>query len=466
MTTATRSDLAAPGNSDFSVLKTRFSGEIITPADAGYDDARILHDLGYDPHPAAIVRPRGTDDVAQALRFARAYGYPVAVRSGGHSIPGYSSVNGALVVDLASLNAIQIDPETRTARVQPGARSGELADAAHAHGLALSTGDTSSVGLGGLTLGGGIGWMVRKYGLAIDNLLSAQMVTAQGVVVRASATENAELFWGLRGGGGNFGIVTEFEYQLAPVDSVVAGAILLPATPEVIRGYLDYTPNAPEGLSTIAHLWHAPPAPFVPEELVGKLVFFVMVVFAGDPAEADEAIAPIRALGEVLVEAVGPMPYPAVYEMTEVAAAPHLAEVRMMFADDLSDGAIQGMIDSVDVAPSPISMVQLRGLGGAFGKVAPEETAFAHRERKLMVSVIAVWFDPAEDDVPHREWAETAWRKLQAEKAGAYSNFLANEGEARIRDAYPDSTYNRLAELKRIYDPENFFQLNQNIRPR
>ncbi len=466
MTTAPSSDLAVPGNSGFAVLKTRFAGDIITPADPGYDEARTLHNLGYDRFPAAVVRPTGGEDVATAIRFARAYDYPVAVRSGGHSIAGHSSVDGALVIDLASLSAIEIDAEKRTARVQPGARSGELAAAAHAYGLALTTGDTSSVGLGGLTLGGGIGWMVRKYGLTIDNLISVQMVTATGELVRASATENTELFWGLRGGGGNFGIVTEFEYRLAPVGSVVGGAILLPATAEVIRGYFDYAPNAPEDLTTIAQIMHAPPAPFVPEEMVGKLVFFVMPCFTGDLAEADAALAPIRALGEVLVDAVGPMPYPAIYDLMAMAAAPHLAAVRSMFADDLSDEAIQSMIDSVTVATSPVGMIQLRGLGGAYGRVSPSETAFAHRERKLLVLVLGLWLDPNEDGAPHRAWAEAAWKKLQPEGDGVYVNFLEAEGEARILDAYPESTYNRLAELKRVYDPENFFQLNQNIRPR
>ena len=465
MTTATRSDFAPTGGNEFAQLEARIRGAVITPGHPAYDDARLLHDLGHNPFPAAIIRVQDGNDVAEAIKFARSNNYRISVRSGGHSVAGHSSVTGAVVIDLFEMRRVFVDPETQTARVQPGATSAELAGPAHAYGLALSTGDTSTVGIGGLTLGGGIGWMVRKNGLAIDNLLSVEMVTVDGEVVRASATENTELFWGLRGGGGNFGIVTELQFRLSTVGSVVGGALLLPATPEVVRGYLDYAPNAPVGLTTMASVMHAPPAPFVPEEMIGQMCTLISVCFAGDPAEAEDAIAPLRALGEVMVDAIEQMPYPAIFNLRAAAAAPHIAAVRSFFTDDMSDESIEAVIESISVATSPVSQIEFRGLGGAMATIDESATAFAHRQRKIMTTVLSLWLDPTEDGGPHRAWADEAFARIRHEGKGVYSNFLGDEGEARIRQAYPTSTYSRLAALKKRYDPENLLSLNQNIRP-
>jgi FAD/FMN-containing dehydrogenase len=255
---------------DTQALRSRLRGEVVVADDEQYDTARRVHNLTFDRRPAIIVRPQGTADVAEAVKFARSRGYEIAVRSGGHSAAGHSSVDGSLVIDFSAMKGISIDDRKKTARVEAGVTSGDLAGPAHAYGLSLSTGDTSTVALGGLVTGGGIGWMVRKHGLTIDNLISAEVVTADGGVIRASAREHSDLFWAIRGGGGNFGVVTEFEFKLWGDGSVYGGALVLPATPEVIRGYLDYAVSAPDELTTIGTVMHAPPAPFIPENTSGR----------------------------------------------------------------------------------------------------------------------------------------------------------------------------------------------------
>jgi FAD/FMN-containing dehydrogenase len=465
MTTAAITQTTRRPTPDFGQLAASIEGTIVLPGDEGYDEARAVHDPTFDRWPAAIVRVAGTADVAKAIRFARDYDIAIAVRSGGHQVIGLSVLDDALVVDLGGLKGIAIDPVTRIAKVQPGVISGELAAEANKHGLALTTGDTSTVGIGGITVGGGIGFMVRKYGLTIDHLLSAEVVTADGRIVRASSNENPELFWALRGGGGNFGVVTEYVFRLDPVDKVYGGMFFLPATREVIRGYLDYTPNAPEDLTTLAHLIQAPPLPFIPAEWVGRPVVGIIACWTGAPEDGPAAFAPMYALGELVAEVVDVMPYPSIYQFDEVPRARHGAELRSMFSQDLSDAAIDAMIEAITNASSPFNLVQLRGLGGALAKVETGATAFAHRDAKVLTLIVSIWMDPNEDDAPHRQWTRDLWAKVQAERDGVYVNFVANEGEPRIREAYAHGTYERLARVKRTWDPDNVFQGNQNIRP-
>jgi FAD/FMN-containing dehydrogenase len=291
---------------NLSALSGRISGDVIVSHDPRYDTARQVMIFSVDRRPLAIVRAANAHDVAEAVTYARAYDLPLAVRSGGHSIAGSSMIDDGIVIDLSGMKDVAIDPETRTARVGAGATSGDLAGPASMHNLALSTGDTSSVGIGGLTLGGGIGFMVRKHGLTIDNLLAAQVVTAAGEIVTVSADQHPDLFWAIRGGGGNFGIVTEFTFRLAPVSQILGGVLMLPATREVLRGYLDYAPTAPDDLTTIANLMHAPPAPFVPPDRVGTPVLMILVCWTGDLAAGERALAPLRALATPVAEAVGP----------------------------------------------------------------------------------------------------------------------------------------------------------------
>jgi FAD/FMN-containing dehydrogenase len=451
-------------DAEVRALAARVAGTVVVPGDAVYDEVRQLHDITYDRRPQVIVRAASAADVAEGVRFARAQGLPLAVRSGGHNFAGYSMVDDGVTIDLSELKAIHIDPETRTARVQPGVTSGDLGPVANSFGLALTTGDAASVGIAGLTLGGGIGWMVRKHGLTIDHLLSAQVVTADGEVVRASAREHADLFWALRGGGGNFGIVTEFEFRLDEVGDIIGGAIVLPATPEVMRGFAAYAPTAPDGLTVISAVMHVPPLPFVPEADWGRLAFALLVCFDGTAEEADEALAPIRALATPIAEAIGPMPYPAIYNLTELASQRHAGKVRSAYLHELNDEVIETVIDAIDRAESPLNMVQIRPLGGAMSRVAAGETAFAHRDKEFLIAVIGISLDAA--DAPSLDaWVEAAWQKVAPYGDGVYVNFLVDEGDARIREAYPPATYERLVEVKRRYDPENVFRLNQNIRP-
>jgi len=449
---------------DVRALAARVAGSVVVPGDVVYDDVRQLHDITFDRRPRVIVRAASAADVAEGVRFARAHELPLAVRSGGHNFAGYSMADDGVTIDLSELKGIDIDPGTRTARVQPGVTSGDLGPAANAHGLALTTGDAASVGIGGLTLGGGIGWMVRKHGLTIDHLLSAEVVTADGEVVRASASEHADLFWALRGGGGNFGIVTEFEFRLDEVSDIIGGAIVLPATPEVVRGFAEYAVNAPEGLTIISAVMHIPPLPFVDQADWGRTAFALLVCFDGSAEEADEALAPIRALAAPIAEAIGPMPYPAIYSLTEMASQRHAGVVRSAYLRELSGPVIETVIDAIERAESPLNMVQIRPLGGAMARVAAEDTAFAHRDKEFLIAVIGISMDAA-DAASLTAWVEAAWEKVAPYGDGVYVNFLVAEGDDRIREAYPPATYARLAEVKRRYDPDNVFRLNQNIRP-
>jgi FAD/FMN-containing dehydrogenase len=447
-------------------LRARLTGQLITPDGAGYDEARKVVNFMVDRRPLAIVRAADAEDVAAAVTFAREHDLPLSVRSGGHSLAQYTVIDGAVVVDFSAMKRVQIDPETRLARVQPGATSGDLAGPANAHGLALTTGDTYSVGMGGLVTGGGIGYMVRKYGLAADNLRAAQVVTATGEIVTASETEHPDLFWAIRGGGGNVGIVTEFTFELAPVRTILGGELMLPATREVIRGYLDYTVTAPDDLTTIANLLHAPPFPHVPADHVGEMVFSILVCWTGDVAEGERALASLRALATPVVDTVGVIPYPEIYRYTEHYAMPHGAAIRSMFADDLSDAALDASLAAMENSSSPFSLIQFRGLGGALARVAPEATAFAHRRQRYFLAIIAVWLDPAEDPAVHAAWTGSLWQAVRHEGSGVYVNFLEREGPERVHDAYPPATYARLAEIKRRYDPDNLFHFNQNVPPR
>jgi FAD/FMN-containing dehydrogenase len=462
---ATLAPSFVPADDQLEALRPRLAGQLITAASADFDAARKVVNISVDRRPLAIVQAASPQDVAETVRFARDRGLPLAVRSGGHSVAHYSVVDDVILVDLSGMKCVSIDPEARVARVQAGATSGDLAGPANAHGLALSTGDTHSVGMGGLTTGGGIGFMVRKYGLAIDNLIAAQVVTAAGDIVTASAGEHPDLFWGIRGGGGNFGIITEFTYRLAPVGQILGGLLLLPASREVIRGYLDYVAAAPDDLTTIADLTHAPPAPFVPQQRVGELVLSILVCWAGSVAEGERALAPLRALATPVADVVGPIPYPDIYQFTAHQAAPHGVSIRSMFADELSDAALDAALAAVEHATSPFSLVQFRGLGGAMGRVAADATAFAHRDKRYLVAVIGLWLDAAEDATRHGAWTESLWQTIRPEGSGVYVNFLEKEGAERLRDAYPPATFARLAQIKRQYDPRNMFRFNQNIPP-
>jgi FAD/FMN-containing dehydrogenase len=449
---------------DLDAFERSLSGTILRPGSEGYDEAREIHSALAVKRPLVIVRAADAEDVARTVTLAAETGIELAVKSGGHSIPGHSNTDGILL-DLGAMRGLHIDPEQRLAWAQPGLTAGEYTVAAAAHGLATPFGDTASVGIAGLTLGGGIGFLVRKHGLTIDNLVAVELVTADGRILVASEDVNADLFWAIRGGGGNFGIVTRFQYRLVPVGMTLSGALFLPLTRDVLRGLVPAAAAAPEELSTIALVMPAPPLPFVPEEHHFKPSVVLMFVHASDDIDAGQAaLAPFRALATPLAEAAFPMPYPGIYEFTAAGAERTNEVVRSLFLDTLDDAAVETILARSAAPSSPMAMTQIRVLGGAMARVPAEATAFAHRGAGVMIALLTVFPDASELPI-HEAWTQSYFEELAPKATGVYSNFLADEGERRVREAYPSETYARLAEVKRRYDPTNLFRLNQNIRP-
>jgi FAD/FMN-containing dehydrogenase len=446
-------------------LEAHLLGDLIRPGDDEYETARVVWNTSVDRHPVLIVRAADAADVIRAVHFAREHKLTLAVRSGGHSFAGYGTCDG-MVLDLSRMRAVSVDPVHRTLWAQPGATTTEISTKAQPFGLALPTGDTATVGLGGLTLGGGMGFLVRKYGLTIDNLLSVELVTADGRLIRATRQDHPDLFWALRGGGGNFGVVTAFQYRLQPVgEFVFGGGIALPATPDVIRGYVEAAEAAPEELSTISFILHAPPLPFIPADKVGSLVIMILGCYVGDLAAGERAVAPLRALAEPVADLFGPMPYPALYQFTEAGSIQNMQHHdRALYARTIDQTAAETVVDFMSNPTSPMAMTQIRVLGGAMSRVPAHETAFAHRDKRVLVALINMWEDPS-DFARQSDWTERYYRAMRPYADGVYVNFLGDEGSERIREAYPEATYRRLARVKAQYDPTNFFRLNQNIRP-
>jgi FAD/FMN-containing dehydrogenase len=436
---------------------------VIAPEDPRYDEARTVFSGAIDRRPAVIVRVADAGDVAHVIAHAREIVAELAVRSGGHSGAGHGVSEGGIVLDLAQMRALEIDADSRTAWAETGMTAGEYTTAAAAHGLATGFGDTGSVGIGGITLSGGVGYLVRKHGLTIDDLLAADVVTADGELVRADADSHPELFWALRGGGGNFGVATRFRFRLHKLGTVVGGMLLLPATPDVIAGFVAAADNAPEELSTIASVMPAPPLPFVPAEHHGQLVVMATLAYAGDSEAGERAIAPFRALAEPLADMVRPMPYPEIFPPEPEDFRP-IATARTLFADSVDRDAAETILEHIRAATAPMAAAQLRVLGGAMARVPADATAFAHRQSRIMVNVAAMGMQPDEVAL-HEGWVANLADALQQDDAGAYVGFLADEGEKRIRAAYPGATWDRLAAVKATYDPTNLFRLNQNVPP-
>jgi FAD/FMN-containing dehydrogenase len=387
----------------------------------------------------------------------------LAVRSGGHSAAGHSVSDGGIVLDLSEMKAIDIDRRGGTAWAETGLTAAEFTNAAAAHGLALGFGDTGSVGIGGLTLGGGVGYLVRRHGLTVDDLLAAEVVTADGELLHVDADSHPDLFWAIRGGGGNFGVATRFRFRLHELDGVVGGMLMLPATPETIHAFIAEAQAAPEELSTIANVMPAPPMPFVPEEQHGKLVILALMCYAGDNEAGEKALAPFRALGAPIADMVKPMPYPEIYPPDEEEYHPTGVNLTM-FVDEVDRAATETIVERLEASTAPMRVTQLRVLGGAMARVANDATAFAHRDRRLMLNVAALYEKP-QDRAEYEAWTAELAAALQRGPIGAYVNFLGDEGTARIHDAYPGPTWDRLARIKARYDPTNLFRLNQNVPP-
>ena len=447
-------------SSSIPQLRSDLLGQVIAPDDDGYDDARTIFPGGIDRRPALIVRPANANDVARVVSLARDSGLELAVRSGGHSIYGVSE--GGIVLDLADMKDLQIDVEGRTAWAETGLTAGEYTNAVGAHGLATGFGDTGSVGIGGITLGGGVGYLVRKYGLTIDDLLAAEIVTADGELLQVDADNHPELFWAIRGGGGNFGVVTRFKFRLHQVDQFVGGFLFLPATHEVIHSFMAEAEAAPEELSAIANVMTAPPMPFLPEEFHGKLIVMAIMAYAGDAEAGERAMAPFRALARPIADMVRPMTYPEIYPPEEDFHP--VAAIRTMFVDAIDHDDVDTIMDRLQSSTAMMRAAQLRVLGGAMARVPDDATAFAHRGRKIMVNVAALFENPEERE-KHEAWSEEFAGALNKGDTSGYVNFLNDEGVERIRAAYPGSTWDRLKAVKHRYDPANLFRLNQNIPP-
>jgi FAD/FMN-containing dehydrogenase len=449
-------------------LEASFRGEFVRAESPAYDDNRRIWNGSIDRFPALIARCAGVADVIAAVKFGRRTGLPVAVRSGGHSFPGHSVADGALVIDLAAMKGIRVDPEARTVRAQAGVLLGELDRETQAFGLVVPAGIVTTTGLAGLTLGGGIGWVMRKFGLTVDNLLSVDLVTADGEFVKASEDENADLFWGVRGGGGNFGIVTEFEFRahaLGP--TVVAGPVMWPMedSPQVLRFYRDWIADAPDELMTIVIHRKAPPLPFVPAELHGKLVVGVVACYAGPVEDGEKVVRPLKEFGSPVLDLCEPKPFLVHQSMFDLSFPKGWwYYVRACDVDELNDEVIDITVERSLQIESPQTAFPIWQTGGAVARVGDDDTAFHGRLAGFTFNIAAATQSEEGFD-RERDWVRDFWSALEPYHTTVYVNFLMEEGEERIRQAYGAEKYDRLRALKRRYDPDNFFRINQNIPP-
>lgn len=447
-----------------SRLRADVKGQVITPEDAIYDAIRIGLNVEIVRRPALIVRPVDAIDVSHVVLLARETGMELAIRSGGHSLAGFSTLDGGIVLDLSQMKGLEINADERTAWAEPGLTAGEYTLAAAEYGLATGFGDTATVGIGGLTTGGGIGYLVRKYGLTIDNLLAARVVTADGQISYVDAETHPDLFWAIRGGGGNFGVITQFKFRLHPVDTIVGGMLILPAAPEIIAAFASKAKAAPDELSTIVSIMPAPPMPEIPAEYHGQIIMLAMMVYTGNVDEGLRVVAPFRELAEPIVDMIGPMPYPEIYWPQDPNFHPVTA-LRSKFIDSVDERTARIMLDHLHASSASLRIAEFRVLGGAMSRVPAEATAFAHRSSGIMASFIIQYENHDEASI-HNTWVMNAAADLKQHEGAVYVNFVGNEGQARVHDAYPEATWKRLAAIKAQYDPTNFFRRNHNIAPK
>jgi FAD/FMN-containing dehydrogenase len=447
---------------------TGFRGDLLAPGDEGYEDARWTWNAMFDKRPTLIARCAGVADVIAGVNFAREHGLLLSVRGGGHSVPGHSTCDDGLVLDLSPMRSVRVDPVTKTARAEGGVNWGTYDHETQAFGLASTGGQVSTTGIAGLTLGGGIGWLMRKHGLACDNLISADVVTAAGEVVTASAGQNEDLFWGLRGGGGNFGVVTSLEYQLHDVGLILGGAVMHPVdrARDVLGYFREFCSTAPDELTTYALLVTAPPAPFVPPAMVGSPVVVLAGCYAGPIDEGERVLEPLREFGSPPIDVFQPLPYAALQSMfDETGPAGHSYYIKGDYVPEVSDELIEALIEQAAAMPGHHCEIHLGHMGGAAGRVGEEDTAFAHRDADFVFIGIAHWLEASEEEA-QLSWVRGLGDAVRPHSIGAYVNFLGDEGDERIRAAYgSEEKYDRLVELKRAWDPQNLFCLNQNIRP-
>ncbi|GGQ49210.1 FAD-binding oxidoreductase [Couchioplanes azureus] len=456
------------GQAAYRDLRGLVRGLLLRPGDDGYDAARRVWNGAIDRRPMLIVRCAGADDVAAAVRYAVRHGIELSVRSTGHNVTGCAVSDGGLTLDLSGMRAVRVDPDRRTAVAEPGVLWGDFDRQAQVHGLATTGGRISTTGVAGLTLGGGFGWLMRRYGLAADNLRSVDLVTADGRLSHVDAVTDAELFWALRGGGGNFGVATSLEFELHPVGPLVTGgAVFYPAAAagRVLRWYRDFIRDAPDVLSAQCNLLRLPPAPFVPAELHGVPAVAIAVCHLGAEAVAERDLSALADLGPPLLRRTGRMRYTSLQRLYDMAGRfGSYVYGRAGYLPALDDRAIAVLDGGAAAVPSPHCIVMISPLGGAVARAGPSETAVGHRDAAFSVSVDAVWRRPAEARA-HRDWVHGLWDGLRPSTAGVYVNELGDEGPERVRAAYDPASWSRLRAVKARYDPANVFRLNQNIPP-
>jgi FAD/FMN-containing dehydrogenase len=453
---------------DTTALRTSFRGALLHPGEEGYEEARRVWNGAIDRHPALIARCAGADDVVEAVRFARERELPVTVRGGGHAVAGHAVCDGGLMIDLSLMKAVEVDPEARTARAAGGLLWRELDAATQQHGLATTGGIISHTGIGGLTLGGGFGHLMRRHGLTVDNLLAVELVTADGERLRVDAASEPELFWGLRGGGGNFGVATAFEYRLHPVGPLVLGGPMfwgLDDAPAVLRVLRELAPAAPDELGISISIMPAPPMPFLAPEQFGKPVIGLVLAWMGDFAAGERAIAPLREVGRPLADVVRPVPYPALQSMLD-GGAPHGRHYywKAHRLPALSDATIDVFCERASAFTSPFAQINGWAVGGAVSRVDPGATAVGERETGFELSFAVGWPPSDPDGERHRAWSRAGWEALRGESAGIYANFISDEGSAGVEAAY-GARLARLTAVKDRYDPDNVFRHNANIPP-
>ncbi len=457
------------GEAAVQQLAAGFRGGLIRPGDDGYDGARAVFNAMIDRHPAVIARCTGVADVIAAVNFARENDLVVAVRGGGHSVPGYAVCEGGIVIDLSPMKGVWVDPAARTARAQAGATWGEFDRETQQFGLAVTGGRVTHTGIAGLTLGSGSGWLERRYGLTCDNLLSAEVVTAGGEFLKASESENEDLFWGLRGGGGNFGIVTSFEYRVHPVGPILLGGMLLHSfsrAGELLRFWRDYMEEAPDELSGACAFITAPPAPFVPEHLKGRPAVGLIVCYAGSPEEGEEWVSPLKEFGPPEVDLVQPMPYTVVQTLLDPGNPPGRNNYwKAENLDELGDEAIDTIVVHAARKSSPFTQAVIVPLGRAIRRVGEDETALGGRDAAYALHAISMWEDPAESET-HISWTREFLEAMEPfATPGISLNFTSDQSREKVEASFGSERYERLVALKNEYDPTNLFRLNQNIQP-
>ena len=449
-------------------LKGMIKGSVLNAGDPGYDDARQIWNAMIDRRPALIVQCADADDVPPAIALARRHKLEISIRGAGHNIAGNALCNDGLTIDFSNMKNVRVDAEKRRAYVEPGATLADLDEATQAHGLATPVGINSTTGIAGLTLGGGFGWLTRKYGMTIDNLVSVDLITAEGRKIRASETENADLFWAIRGGGGNFGVVTRFEFQLFPVGpEIFAGLIVFPFSQakQILNQYRQFVNSAPEELNVWVVLRKAPPLPFLPENVHGKEVVVLPVFYSGPATEAEKFIAPVRAFGTPHGEHLGVQPYVAWQKAFDPLLTPGARNYwKSHNFTELADGALDSIIEFAGKLPSPQCEIFIGLIAGASNRIAPDAMAYGHRDAKFVLNVHGRW-DEAKDDPKCIGWAREFFKaSAPYASAGAYVNFMTAEESDRVAAAY-GANYDRLVQIKKRYDPDNIFHLNQNIKP-